>query len=274
MGVAASRGIEFLSGPSLARHLVARDRRHATRPLRHDVDEQPRQRPCGLGRDHLANRAGLEGARLAAVGVEHRAHHLRLHQPPPVRDGAERGDELERGDRDLLADRHRRERQPRPVARVTDEPATLARQADPGRAAEAEIRNVAVVAVATEREPDPDRADVRGVLEHLGEGEPAVFLPVADGRAGDGDHAVAAVDPIGRLDDAFLERPGGEDHLEGRPGLERVGDRAVAPLVAGRRREAVRIEGRPDGERQDLPRARIHRDRHRGPRARPPVRRV
>ena len=126
------------------------------------------------------------------------------------------------------------------------------------------VRHVLVVALLAQREAHLDGAHVGGVLEHLGEGEPAILLPVVDGGAGDGDGAVLAVEAIAGTHHALLEGGGGKDHLERRARLERIGHRAVAPLVVAGHAEGVGIEGRPDGDGEHVARARIQRHRHGG----------
>ena len=53
------------------------------------------------------------------------------------------------------------------------------------------------------------------------------------------------------------------DELERRAGLVGVGDRAIAPAVGARRREAVRVEARRRRHREHVARVRVHHDRRR-----------
>ena len=214
MRIAPGRRVELLGRPGLAGDGVARNRREASGARLDDARQEFRERTRG-GRGHdLPHSLGVEAPRLAAIGVERRLDEPRLHQGAAVGDGAEGRDQLERGHRDFLADRHGRERQERPALGVAQEPATLAGEPHARRRAEAKRLHVPVVAVATERQPHLDRPDVRGVLQHLGEAEPAVLLPVADRGPGERDRAVLGVDPVVGPDHALLERRGGQDGLE------------------------------------------------------------
>src|SRR5581483_12280346 len=111
-------------------------------------------------------------------------------------DRAERRQELDAGDRNLLADRDRGQREARPAGGIPELPPALAGQPDPGQPAEAEVGDVAVVAIPAELEAHLDRPDVRRELENLAEREPAVLLPVVDRAVGDRDDALLAVEPV------------------------------------------------------------------------------
>src|SRR5213083_1425077 len=270
--VASGRRIELLRGPRLARDLVPGNRRVVPGPGLDDPHEDSRQGAGRLGRDDFTDRRRREPPDLPPLGVEGRAHDPRLHERAAVGDGPKRRHQLERGHRDLLADRHRGQRQERPAPGSAQEPAALAGEPDTGRRPEAEGAHVAVVPLAPEGEAHLDGTHVRRVLQHLAERQPAVLLPVVDCRLGDGHGPVVAVDLVLGPDHALLERGRGEDDLEGRAGLEGIGHDAVAPVVLGRRLEkGVRVERRPEREGQHLTGARVEDDRHRRPGAGPPV---
>ena len=87
-----------------------------------------------------------------------------------------------------------------------------------------------------------------------------------DGRLRDRELAVLGPDPVVGPHHAFLEGGRGQDHLEGRAGLEGIGDRAVAPdLAGGHVEERVRIERRPQRQCEHVAGARVQGDRHRAP---------
>jgi hypothetical protein len=93
-----------------------------------------------------------------------------------------------------------------------------------------------------------------------------------DRGAGEGDRSVLTVDGVVRLDDAFLERRGRQDRLEGRAGLEGIGHGTVAPVVRRRHvEEGIRVERRADRHGEDVAGARLEHDRHRRLRVGPPV---
>src|SRR5439155_21335012 len=103
--VASGRRIELLRGPRLAGDLVPGDRRVVPGAGLDDPHEDSRQGAGRLRRDHLTDRPRLEPPDLLSRGVEGRAYDPRLHERPAVGDGSERRHHLERGHRDLLADR-------------------------------------------------------------------------------------------------------------------------------------------------------------------------
>src|SRR5207245_3203553 len=103
---------------------------------------------------------GVEGPDAAAVGVEERAHELRLHEAPAVGDGREGRDHLDGGHGDLLADGHGGEGQGRPLWRGPKLAAALPGQAEPDGPAETEAGDVLVVALLAQLESRLDGADV------------------------------------------------------------------------------------------------------------------
>ena len=75
--------------------------------------------------------------------------------------------------------------------------------------------------------------------------------------------------------DALLQRRGGQDHLERRARLEGIGDGPVAPDVTRRDVEkGVGVEGRADGQGQDVAGARLEHEHHSGQGPCPPPGRV
>src|SRR5262249_56857513 len=108
---------------------------------------------------------------------------------------------LQRGDRDLLAERQGRKRQRRPPARLPELTPALAGEPQPRRPTETERGHVVVVALRSEQMTDLDRSYVGRVLNHFTQGQPAVLLPVVDRGPGDGDRTVLTEEAIVRADD-------------------------------------------------------------------------
>ena len=93
-------------------------------------------------------------------------------------------------------------------------------------------------------------------------------MHVTDRRpALEGDEAGAAIDQVGRLQDAFFDRRRRGDDLERRARLVEILNRAIAPLVLGRAAVRVGIERRIVGQREDL--AGLWIQDHGGPALRP-----
>ena len=76
-------------------------------------------------------------------------------------------------------------------------------------------------------------AHVAGLLDHAFNGERAVVVRVGNGGASDVDAPWGGVDHRLGLDTARLQRQTNRERLHGRAGLEHVGERAVAQLLAG-----------------------------------------
>ena len=139
-------------------------------------------------------------------------------------------------DRQPLAERDVREPDVAPLLDRAHDAGALARQADAGRLAEAEPH---------QRVGQPRRAPARRailvapmLLENLNTSatvSDAVRMRVVDRVLADHHPAHQAVEAVVGLHDARLERGGDGERLHRRPGLERVGDGAVARARRRRR---------------------------------------
>ena len=179
---------------------------------------------------------------------------------PPLTTAAVAGDELQRRDRDAVAegDGHRVDLAPR----RRDQRGADLRQLDRRRLQEAEAPEEFALAVAADVERHAHRADVGRVHEDLGHRQPALLaLVVGDREARDLDR-LGGVVPVGHRRGAGVERHRRVEDLEGRAQLvdaERVAVEARLRLgLAGR----VRIEIGQRHHRQQF--AGVDVEHHRG----------
>ncbi len=148
----------------------------------------------------------------------------------------------------------------RPVVGAVQPAGGLAREVQPGDAAEAERGGVAVEPLGAGEQAELGHDDVARVLHGAEEGEPAGLVRVVEGHAR--RHladAVARVEVLVRPCQLLLERGARGHDLEGGARLVLVGERPVARLAGGQVRDTDRS--------QDLAVARVHEEREAAHRA-------
>ena len=190
--------------------------------------------------------------------------HRRQHAA--VRDRGVGARHLEHGDADLLAERHRRQRERAPAGLVREDARGLAFELDARLLAESEGPDRLVERSAAERHRDVRDPDVRGVREDVPDRQraPAFSSVLVNRFRPDRERAAAAVDRVVERDRARVERRRGRHDLERRPRLVGVRERSAAPRVGVHLPEPVRVERGIRGERENRSRRRIENDR-RGP---------
>ena len=199
----------------------------------------------------------LRVARHPQLAPAHRRHQVGLEQRAAVGHGGGGRGELEGGHRDPLPEGDVGFGQGTPVLHPVEDAGALARQVDPRQPAEAEAADGTVEALVAQPQGRLDDPDVARLGDHLGEGQPAVALVVADVDAEKGDAPHLAVEHVVRLDQAGVEGRRRGDDLERRAGLVDVHDRPVAPLGLVIAAEVVGIERRVAGHGQHAARLRV-----------------
>ncbi len=131
-------------------------------------------------------------------------------------------------------------------------PATSPGKSGVRRRAETRLREHAPHGGRRQRERDLRRADVRRLLDHLLDRQRAVGMRVVNRVGADREGARRRLDHRVRPHRAALERRCDGERLQRRAGLEDIGERAVAHLLARDLVARIRVVGRPVGQRQDL----------------------
>ena len=126
---------------------------------------------------------------------------------------------------------------------------------DPGAGPEAEGPDHVVEPVPVHAIVDLRDADVAGELDHLRRGEPPVPMRVVDHLPGVVVGPVLAEEPVRGAHRPQLEGRRKGEHLEGRSGLEAVGQGTVLPRLRGGAGGSVRVERWRRRHREDLPRS-------------------
>ena len=153
----APRGrIHLLRGARLARHLVAGNGRVVPGPFAHHRGHDGGELARRLGRDDLADRLRLEARWPRGPARRGRARTIcGCMSRPPLATAREGRDDLQRGHRDLLPDGHGGEGEAGPRAGGRSWPRLSPGRPRPGGRAEAEGRDVLVVALLAELSARP-----------------------------------------------------------------------------------------------------------------------
>ena len=214
--------------------------------LRRAVQQLP-QPPGDVGSHRPAHRLGPVPVEHAAAGggAADLPDERRLEQDAVVGDGPVRGRELQRRDRELVADGEARGAGPRPLRRRAQPTRRLGRELDARRRTEAEVAQHAVLLRRLEALRELHQRDVARNADRVGERERRQRLLVHNGAVEQLPAAALSRHPLAGQHAMQREQPRGSKDLRDRAGLERVGEgarprRAVAPARGDREQLARR----------------------------------